>query len=533
VVLQVAVGLVLLIACTNLASLLFARGSGRRHEIAVRIALGATRARVTRLLLIEDLLLAVGGGLVALVLAYATVPLLIAVSPLKLPRTSDIHVSGSVVLFTFALALVAPLIFGLAPALRSFTENRTVLTEGAKSVTTSRHQAFAGRVLMVAQTALALVLLSGATLMFRSFLNIISVPPGFETHHLLTFQVPLGDARYQTTADTSRFAEAVVEKLRTMPGVQSAAYTSALPFVRGLNEYVVPVGNDRIEVNFATESRAVTPGYFETLRSSILVGRAFNASDAQSSLPVVIVNKTLADRWWPKSNPVGQQVRDGDSVMNVIGVADDLHETSLDLPPEPMIIGPVTQVNDTGMAFVNRLFPASFLIRTASQVDLAKQIRDAVRSIDPAVPVENIGRMDEVIDVSLRAPRFFGSLFGAFAGFALLLTAIGIYGLFSYLITQKTREIGVRMALGASRAQVLTQFLRQAAGVCGLGAVAGLAGAFGLTRFLRAFLFEVRPTDPLALTAATLVLAFTAVFAALVPSLRATRVNPVVALRDE
>jgi predicted permease len=532
-VLQSAVGFVLLIACANLAGLLFARGSGRRHEITIRIALGASRARVVRMLLVENLLLALAGGVVGILLAFATVPVMIAASPVQLPRNNDIHISGGTLLFTLALVLLSTLLSGLAPALRAFVEHRASLAEGARTSTTSRSQAFAGRVLMIAQTSLALVLLAGGTLMFRSFLKIIAVPPGFETQHLLTFQVPLSDARYRTTAKTAQFAENVVEKLRALPGVQAATYASGMPFVRGLNEYVVPAGRKDIEVHFATESRAVTPQYFETLRSSLLSGRAFNDHDNASSARVVIINKTLADRWWPGANPVGQSVMNGDTALEIVGVVADLHESSLDHPPEPMIIVPVTQVEDRNTAFVNRLFPASFLVRTASHVELASQIRDVVRSADGEMPIENIRPMDAVIDLSLTGPRFFGSLFGAFAAFALLLTATGTYGLLSYLVNQKNREIGVRMALGASQGRVLWQFLGQALAVSAVGVALGLLGAIALMRFLRAFLFEVAPADPLALSLAGLILAAAAFSAALFPALRATRVNPIVALRYE
>lgn len=533
-ILQIAVGFVLLIACTNLASLLFARGSGRSHEISVRIALGASRSRILRMLLIEDLLLACAGGIIALLLAFAAVPLLIAASPVELPRTSDIHVSGAVVLFTLGAVIVATLLFGVAPALRLFLHNRTNLAEGAKSVTASQRQAFAGRALMVAQTAIALVLLAGATLMFRSFLKIVAVPPGFQTQRLLTFQVPLTDKRYQKIANTEQFATDVVAKLQALPGVSSASYVNTMPFVTGVNGYVVPHGRKDIQVNFATEVRGVTPGFFETLRSPILEGRGISESDTATSSPVVVINKTLADRWWPKQNPIGQSVNAGEgSVREVVGVSADLHESSLDQKPAPMIVEPLTQFKDGDIAYINRLFPASFLIRTKTNVDLANQIREAVHSVDPELPVENIRPMEEVIDVTLAGPRFFGSLFGAFAGFALLLTAIGIYGLLSYLVNQKVREIGVRMALGASRKQVLGVFLRQALLISALGIVIGVLGAIGLTRFLRAFLFEVRPSDPTALALAAVLLAITALIAALVPALRATRVNPVVALRYE
>ncbi|HET9742269.1 MAG TPA: ABC transporter permease [Terriglobales bacterium] len=532
-ILQIAVGFVLLIACTNLASLLFARGSGRSHEISVRIALGASRSRILRMLLIEDLLLACAGGVIALLLSLAAVPLLIAASPVELPRTSDIHVSGAVVLFTLGAVIVATLLFGIAPALRLFLQNRTNLVEGAKSVTASRGQALAGRVLMVAQTSIALVLLAGATLMFRSFLKMVAVPPGFATQRLLTFQVPLTDSRYQTVAKTEQFADSVVAKLKTLPGVEAASYVNTMPFVRGVNDYVVPHARKDIQVNFATEVRAVTPGYFRTLRSPILEGHGISESDTATSSPVVVINKTLADLWWPKQNPVGESVDTGGRAKQVIGVSADLHESSLDQAPSPMIVVPLTQVGDHSIAYINRLFPASFLIHTKTNVDLAKRIREVVHSVDPELPVENIRPMEEVIDVTLAGPRFFGSLFGAFAGFALLLTAIGIYGLLSYLVNQKVREIGVRMALGASRRQVLEVFLRQALLISSLGIVIGVLGAIGLTRFLRAFLFEVRPSDPAALVLAAVLLAITALVAAFVPALRATRVNPVVALRYE
>ena len=466
-------------------------------------------------------------------LAFVTVPVMIAASPIRLPRTADIHVSGSVALFTLGLVFFSTLLSGLVPAMRMFAEHRAGLAEGAKSLTTSRHQAVAGRVLMVAQTSLALVLLAGATLMFRSFLKIVAVPPGFETQRLLTFQVPLNGTRYQTTASTSRFAESAVEKLRSLPGVQAATYASAMPFVTGLNEYVVPAGRKDIEVHFATEPRAVTPEYFETLRSPLLAGRGFTSIDNGSSTRVVIINKTLADLWWRGVNPVGQSVMNGDTALQVVGVAADLHESSLDQPPQPMIMVPLAQVQDRGTAFVNRLFPASFLVRTANDVHLAGPIREAIHSIDSEVPIENIRPMEEVIDVSLAGPRFFGSLFGAFAGFALLLTVTGIYGLLSYLVNQKTREIGLRMALGASRGRVLWQFLWQAIAVSSAGVALGLLGAIGLMHFLRAFLFEVAPADPLSLLLAGLLLAAAALIAALLPALRATRVNPIVALRYE
>jgi putative ABC transport system permease protein len=531
-VLLCAVAFVLLIACANVANLLLARGSARQKEIAVRTALGASRARVVRQLLTESLLLSVVGGGLGLLLSLWLTKLLIALSPPNSPRFDEIRPDLRVLFFTLGLTLFTGLVFGLAPALQL---SRPDLTEGLKDGLRGSVGARRNRVrsaLMVAEIALSFMLLVGAGLLIKSFLRLREVSPGFNASNVLTMRVSLPPGKYTIGAPRAQIYRQAIEHLKSLPGVQAAGAVLSLP-----------LGGDTFNVGraFIREGRpatpeesggasylAATPEYFRALQIPVIAGRSFNDEDIETATKVVIVNETLAGRLWPGQSPLGKHLtiwRDENFPREIVGIAGNTKE-SLDAEATPQMYVPYAQ--DANWSSL------SFVIRTSGDpAAIAAAARSEIRNVDKGIPVFNTRTMDDVLLTSVAPHRTPMLLLSAFASMALLLAMIGIYGVTAYYVTQRTQEIGIRMALGAQMSDVLAMVLKSGMGLAVMGIGAGFAGSLLLTRLMKSLLFGVTATDAATMFAVSLCLLVTALLACYLPARRATKVDPLVALRYE
>jgi len=469
-----AVLAVLLVACLNLAGLMMARTMRRSREIALRSALGATRSQLARLLAAEGLLLAACGGLLAIVFARGFIFVLLHAAPLALPNlnqeASPWLLAGSV----FGLALAATAVFSLLPAALLLRMRSKGMRLGGPTVGEVISHARLSRALMIAQIALAMVLVSTASVLMGTFLKLQSLPSGVEPKQLTVFQVALKGDPYASTQHTARFVSKVLDQLRHVPGVESAAAVNGIPMDRGLNMGGNP--SDRPQLRQIVELRTVTPGYFQTMGMHLLAGRDFNEGDRAGSDPVAVIGATAARKWWPGRSPIGETLHlGGKQSWRIAGVVPDVQMHSLLESQGVEIYVPIAQSTDDFTGTINGWFPTSFAVRTAARVNLAEAAQQAVETADPEIPIARLTTMQAVIDSTIQAPRFFSLLASGFSGFALVLTVIGLFGLLSYQVTQRTREIGVRMALGADRIHILRTIL-------GRGLAVALAGiALGVT----------------------------------------------------
>jgi putative ABC transport system permease protein len=547
-----AVMLVLLIACANVANLLLARAAGRSREIALRMALGAGRGRLVRQLMTESIVLALAGGALGLVLGAWGVKALLAISPGNVPRAAEIGMlpDANVLLFTLAVSLVTGVLFGLAPALgasrRDLAES---LKEGGGRTTPGLRRNRARGLLVITELALALVLLAGAALLLRSFLALRNVNPGFDARGVLTMKVSLAGARYAATAPMADFARRVAMRLEALPGVEAAAMVTNLPFEQGpdLPMRIEGRAPDAANAGGSCQWRAIGPHYFQAMRIPLLRGRAFGEGDAAGAPQVVIVNDAFARRHWPgyaegKENPIGRRVVIGvgmgpefaDSPREIVGIVGDTRDVALATPPGPAMYVPGGQVPNGASALINKIVPGAIVMRAAvDPMSLAQAVRREILAVDAQLPVFDLRSMEQVAAASMARQNFQMVLLGAFASVALLLAAIGVYGVISYSVEQRTNEIGIRMALGAGAGQMVRLVVGQAMRLAGAGLALGLAASFAATRVLSGMLFGVQPTDPVAYAAVAIVLGAVALAASYVPARRATRVNPIAALRCE
>jgi putative ABC transport system permease protein len=553
-----AVAFVLLVACVNVANLILARASARQKELAIRTSLGASRARILRQVIIEGLPLGIIGGLLGLLLAIWGIDLLSSLLPASLPRGNPISVNSRVLLFTFALALLTILIFGLLPALLSSkAEVRDSLSEGGRSGIGSRKQGRMRRLLVIAEVALALVLLVASGLMVRSFINLRQVDVGFTGHNVLTVRVPLPEAKYPSPRSGDDpldpaglpFYEQLLEGVRTLPGVKSATAATLLPLGagQGWGKFLSVDGRPAESIDKVPLVRfaLVSPDYFQTLGIGLRQGRSFTPDDKSNSQSVAIVNETLARRFFPNENPIGKTIWMGppESLLPaealavvgrfprrlIVGVVPDVKGGSLNQPTSALVYAPLTQHRREGWS--NNLMVA---VQTDTPPEtFAAAIREQVRRLDPDQPVTSIKTMDELLSRTLSEAKFSLLLFGLFAALALVLAAIGIYGVMATTVSQRTHEMGLRMALGAQKRDVLVLVIRQGMMPVVIGVVAGLAAAVALTRLMSTLLFGVSATDPITLGVITLLLAAVALLACYIPARRAAKVDPMVALRSE
>jgi putative ABC transport system permease protein len=528
-----AVGLVLLIACANVANLLLARATSRQRELAVRAALGAGRGRLIRQLAAESLLLSAAGAAAGLLLAWWSVSVLrsVVAARLPIPRLEAVTLDGPALAFTLIAALLSGLLFGLVPAL---TAARGALTsslkEGGRSSTAARGNR-TRRAFVVVEVALALVLLAGAGLLVRSFSKLLQVDTGFDQARVVTMNVSLPGSRYGEAAKRVQFYERLFARLATLPGVESVGAISSLPLsgpgaataLEIVGRPRPPAGQDHV-----TDVRVVGKDYFASMRIPLISGRLFDPADKGDATNRVVINEALARRHWPNEDPLGRKIRvSWNDVRDdeVIGVVSDVRSQGLETDPRPMIYWPYARFSYPGMTLTLRtLGDTSSVVRAAAA---------AIREQDPSLAVADIKTMEDVVATSVAQRRLTVQLIGLFAMVALVLAAVGIYGVIAYTVTQRTQEIGIRMALGAQRGRVLGMVVGEAMLLTGTGIAAGLAGALALTRLMKDLLFQVAPGDPLTLMLVTAGLAVVALAASYIPGRRATMVDPVMALRAE
>jgi putative ABC transport system permease protein len=532
-----AVALVLLIACANVANLLLARATVRQKELAIRKALGAARGRVLRQLLTESAVLAGLGVIVGLGLAGACFGYLTRLLPVTLPASTTLALDARVLALTVGAALVTVLLFGAGPAFvaarRDFGAafGRAVGAHGG----TKRLRTM----LVVAEIALTVVLLAGAGLLLRSYAAVLAVDPGFEAEARLVVDTPLVMSRYPNPADRDGFYRRVLERVRALPGVESAGYTSFVPLVmKGGRSITLVEGRPRPEpeaiVRTIAQDRGVSAGYLETLGVPLVSGRFIDERDARDASPVAVINQAMVRAHWPDEDPLGQRFRfgmGGDAVFTVVGVVGDMHQDGLDAPAFPEVYAPLDQVGRGNMTF---MWPQQLVVRTSSDpLALGPAVRRAVWDVDPDQPVSSVRSMTEILDAEVASRSTQLTLIGVFAVLALVLAAVGLYGTLSYTVSQSTNEIGLRMALGAEGRTVVASVVREALVTALVGIGVGLVAAFALTRTIGSFLYGVSATDPATAAAVAGVLLVVAALAAFVPARRAASVNPMTALRAE
>jgi predicted permease len=542
-VLQAAVGFVLLIACANLANLLLARAETRHREFAVRTALGAGRGRLLGQFMTEGVLLSIVGGVLGLLLARAGVQALIRVYPTSLPRTGEVTVDPLVLLFTFAISIATGVIFGLAPLMHTRASGLvTALKEGGAKGATGAARHHIRRGLVMAEVALALMLVIGAGLLLRTVANLTNVDAGFDRARLVTFSMALPVADYPQAPARAALYRRLLDKLRGVSGVQAATAMSGLPPNRPLNANDTDIDNYTAPPEGPFENvdyyQNVMTDYFETMGIPIVAGRSFRPSDAASTGMVAVVNETLVNTFWKGQNPIGQRLRPccGDKIpwFTVVGVAKDVKQGGVDHKTGTEFYFFVDQTAIAPPPFNNAPGVMNVVLRTTlPPATLRQTIEAAVREADPSVPIVRLRELNAVFDESIRRPRLLAQLLGGFAGLALLLAAIGTYGVLSYMVAERRREIGIRMALGAGQRSVLGQVMKQGLVLTAVGVTGGLAGAFALNRLIASLLFGVRPTDPMTIVAVVATIGLVAAVACWLPAWRASRLDPNVVLRQE
>ena len=524
-----AVGCVLLIACANIGNLLLARATARHRELSIRTALGASRARLVRQLLTESIVLGLAGGAAGVLFARWGLDLLLALAPSNLPRTNDIHLDASVLIFSLALSALTGVIFGIAPALlAAHTDVQEGLKQGARGSTDAR-----GRLrgaLVVVEVAFALVLLGGAGLLARSFMRLTHVDPGFAPEHATVLRLALPEKKYEKSEQQLAFADALLSRLRVLPGVQAAGLTHSLPLI---SDWVLGFKIEgRPEVRPAdlpnTNYYSVTPDYFPAMGIRLIRGRLFNQHDDARAPRVAIINETLARQFFPNEDPIGKRilVTNGPDVWRqIVGIVGDIKQYGVDKETTSQTYEPYAQYPFRSLNVV---------LRTSdSGASLAGALRPAVYAVDKDQPVGTIQPLEEILGATIAKQRFAMLLLIVFSSVALVIAAVGIYGVMAYSVVQRTGEFGIRMALGAQRSDVLRLVLSYAGKLVSLGLVIGLGATFAASRLMGSMLFQTNAHDPLTFSLTTLLLAAVAIAACLLPAHRATRVNPIEALRTE
>lgn len=527
-----AVGILLLIACTNVANLLLARASARHREISLRAALGASRSRIVRQLLLESLVLAIAGGLLGIVAASWGVDVLLALTPSGLPRLDHVNLDPTILAVSMLLTLGTGLGFGLVPALQASRFNLVdALKDGARGAGEGRRGIRLRRTLVVAQVALAFVLLVGAGLLMRSFARLHAVSPGFNPENAYALAVSLPARKYESPEKMAAFADAVLERMRALPGIASAGSTNILPLSGGELVYSLqfegrPARGAGAEAS--AQAFSVSPSYLEAMQIPVVRGRAFTVWDRAGAPRVTMINQAFAARYFPGENPIGRRIviQNGpDAWREIVGIVGDVKLLELADSTQPQCYEPLAQMPTRTLTFV---------VRTAgTPTDLAASLRAAVQAVDPAQPVSRFQPLSALLANSLGRQRFALTLFAVFASAALLLAAIGVYGVMAWMVTRRTAEFGVRFALGAQRSEVLRLVFADGGRLVLAGAACGFAAALALARFLSSLLFEISPRDPATFVVGAVTLLAVAALACWLPARRAAKVDPMTALRAE
>jgi len=549
-----AVGFVLLIACANVANLLLARAAARQKEIAIRTAVGASRGRLVRQLLTESLMLATASGALGFLIGAWGVRGLLAMSPGSLPRINDAQHATStlafldwnVLAFTFAVALLTGVLFGLLPAFHmSRMDVNAALKETSGRSGTGLRQNRARSLLVISEMALAVILLAGAALMIRTFVGLRSVQPGFDPHSVVTMRTSLTGGKYDSTAKVAAMIKQVKDRVGALPGVQTTAATVMLPIEGGIDFPFSIEGKPPAKggiYNGDEQYRFVSPDYFKAFRIPLLRGRDFDERDGPKTDRVIIINEAFAKQYWQKEDPLGARLTIGkglgpdfeDGTRQVVGIVGNVRETGLSDSDQPVMYVPQAQINDPLTKLANNVIPLSWAIRTAMDPStLVPAIQHEFLAVDPQLPVSSVRTMDQVISESTARQNFNMLLLTLFAVLALTLAAIGIYGLISYTVEQRMQEFGIRLALGAGARDVVAMIMRQGMLLATIGLALGLAAAYGLTRLLASLLFGVKTTDPITYAVVAAVLLIVSLLACYIPARRATRIDPLIALRYE
>ena len=534
-----AVGFVLLIGCANVANLLLARAAERRREVAVRTALGASRFGIMRQLLTESVMLGLLGGAAGTIVAAWLTQLLIRLGPGNVPRLAESQLDASVLTFALVISILTGILFGLAPAWQiSNCDVNIVLKEGSRSASAFRHSRVRSA-LVVAEVALSLILLAGAGLLVKSFVKLRGVPIGFRPDHVLTMSLALPPAKYQTPVQVQSFYRDLLDRIRTLRVVESAAAGTGLPLIGQWNIVVTP--EDEVHAGKHSLNAAffegVTPDFHRTLGIALKKGRLFTDADRDPTRPVAIVNEKMAQRYWPNQEVLGKRLKWGPAEssrewITIVGVVGDVKQSNLAADVKPGVYLALQQMPpESVLGGARGLILA---VRTAADPSaVVSDLRTIVRSLDPEVPLFAVRPMEEVLSASIAPRRFNMLLLASFSGLAVLLACIGIYGVISYSVSQYTREIGIRMALGARTADVVRMIVSQGMQLVSIGLILGVAGALALTRLMSTLLFDVKPTDPFTFISVAFLLAAVAFAASYLPAHRATRIDPMVALRYE
>jgi putative ABC transport system permease protein len=544
-----AVGFVLLIACANVANLLMARATIRRREIAIRSALGAGRSRLMWQLLTESLLLSLAGGVLGLGLGYVGVRALLAINPSDIPRIGEqgaaVALDWRVLVFTLVAAILTGILFGLVPALSTSRSDisSTLRESGARSGTGLRHNK-ARAVLVITEMALALILLVGAALLIRTFGALRGVNPGFDARNVLIMEMSLNGGRFEKAAGVDQLEREGRRRIESLPGVTAVAMTCCVPLEGGFGLPFIIEGRPLTNGPYHGGATWLTmsPDYFEVFRIPLISGRVFTDQDNGAADRVVVINQALAKEYWPKGDALGARISIGKGVgpefdeppRQIIGIVADVREGALSRPPDQIMYVPFAQVNDGVIALNNRIVPVTWVVRTKLQpFSLSADVQRELREASGGLPVAHIRSMQQVVGESTARNDFYMTLLTIFAGVALLLAAIGVYGLMAYSVQQRTQEIGVRMALGASSQQVRRMVVSQGMQLALVGVVIGVASALGLTRLMSSLLYGVKPWDPITIALVAVLLSGVTLLATYLPARRASRVDPMVALRYE
>jgi predicted permease len=543
-----AVSFVLLIACANVANLLLLRATVRKREIAIRTAIGAGRGRIVRQLLTESVMLSIIGGALGLVLGIIGIRALLAISPGNIPRIgldgSGVSLDWRVLSFTGLVSIGTGLVFGLFPALQaSRTDLSTTMKESSSRSGSGFRQSKARALLVVSEMGLALVLLIGAALLIRTFVALRSVDPGFDAHNVLTMRMSLRGERFATTASVAQLMRDGSERLNALPGVEVAGATCCVPLQGGFGLPVIIEGRPLVEPSHGGGGFApISPTYFSAFRIPIVKGRGFTDQDTGNAPAVAIINQAMAKRLWPTGDPLADRITIGRGLgplmelpgRQIVGIAGDVRDVSLNRDPQPIMYVPWAQMPDAHSANLLDITPVSWIVRTRGDpYAMSERIREELRQASGGLPVARPLSMDDVLVRSTARSDFNMLLLTIFAGSALVLAAIGIYGLMAYSVEQRTQEIGIRLALGAESHTVRNMIVRQGMGVALAGVVVGLASALGLTRIIAGFLFGVTTRDPLVFVAVPVLLTAVALLGVWLPARRAAQVEPVLALRTE